>query len=156
MSLGLQSLDRIREHNAIYVDRTHIASMLMYGDFGRVAVKELVLFIRPRRFGKTLFLSTLKALAKRDLKLLKDTAFIQNMPRGEEDFIVLQFDLKLLDTIKKLNSQFRQYAFEFNVLDDVEREQKSYYGTTQTKEMNDLHSFIFLVRSLHRKLKNNV
>ena len=51
--IGMQSFDRIREEGFVYVDKTD----LVY----RLATEGQVYFLsRPRRFGKSLLVSTLK------------------------------------------------------------------------------------------------
>jgi hypothetical protein len=62
MPIGVQTFDIIREDNYAYVDKTEYIYRLV--DRGRV-----YFLSRPRRFGKSLFLSTLKAyfLGRKDL-----------------------------------------------------------------------------------------
>ena len=62
LPIGVQSFEDLRVKNFIYVDKTEYVSKL--------AAENKVFFLsRPRRFGKSLFLSTLKAyfLGKKDL-----------------------------------------------------------------------------------------
>ena len=61
VNIGAQSFATIREQNAFYVDKT---------DFVREwwdSLDAVTLICRPRRFGKTLNLSTLSATASRML-----------------------------------------------------------------------------------------
>ncbi|KZX12819.1 ATP-binding protein [Methanobrevibacter curvatus] len=67
LSLGIAEFDTLIEKNKIYVDKTKfIAKMIDYG--------ETYYFLsRPRRFGKTLFVSTLENFFKGKKELFKDT-----------------------------------------------------------------------------------
>ncbi|MDR1757701.1 MAG: AAA family ATPase, partial [Bacteroidales bacterium] len=54
MPVGIQDFEKLRLGNNIYVDKTMYINMLLQSD--------APYFLgRPRRFGKSLFLSTLKA-----------------------------------------------------------------------------------------------
>lgn len=55
--VGVQSFTRIREGGYLYVDKTAISYRL-------VNTCDCVFFSRPRRFGKILMMSTLKAYLK--------------------------------------------------------------------------------------------
>ena len=53
--VGMQTFDKIREGNYVYIDKTkYIAKMMENGS-------QYLFLSRPRRFGKSLFVSTLKA-----------------------------------------------------------------------------------------------
>jgi hypothetical protein len=55
LPIGLQTLSEIRSRNCIYVDKTQLVHQL-------VTTGKYYFFSRPRRFGKSLLISTLKAL----------------------------------------------------------------------------------------------
>jgi hypothetical protein len=55
LPIGMQSLAEIRENNCIYVDKTELVHRL-------VTTGKYYFFSRPRRFGKSLLISTLKSL----------------------------------------------------------------------------------------------
>jgi hypothetical protein len=55
LPIGMQSLSEIRENNCIYVDKTERVHRL-------VTTGKYYFFSRPRRFGKSLLISTLKSL----------------------------------------------------------------------------------------------
>ena len=55
LPIGIQTLAKIREDNCYYVDKTRFAlSLIQNGSYYFLS--------RPRRFGKSLFLDTLKEL----------------------------------------------------------------------------------------------
>ena len=58
LPIGIQSIERIRTEDYIYVDKTQFALALIEGDAPHYFLS------RPRRFGKSLFLSTLKEIFK--------------------------------------------------------------------------------------------
>ena len=51
--IGIQSFDKIREDNFVYVDKTNLIYQL-------VKDGNIYFLSRPRRFGKSLLVSTLK------------------------------------------------------------------------------------------------
>ena len=52
--VGIQTFDKIREGNYVYIDKTkYIVKMMKNGS-------QYLFLSRPRRFGKSLFVSTLK------------------------------------------------------------------------------------------------
>ena len=53
-SVGIQTFEKIREQNAIYIDKTDMIYRLANGG-------NYYFLSRPRRFGKSLLISTLKA-----------------------------------------------------------------------------------------------
>ena len=58
LPIGIQSIERIRTENYIYVDKTQFALELIEGDTPHYFLS------RPRRFGKSLFVSTLEEIFK--------------------------------------------------------------------------------------------
>ena len=55
IAIGIQSFQKLRENNYFYIDKTHfIKEWWERGD-------EITLITRPRRFGKTLLLDTVKS-----------------------------------------------------------------------------------------------
>jgi Predicted AAA-ATPase/PD-(D/E)XK nuclease superfamily len=66
LSIGIQTFKRLRENDCLYVDKTSFAHQIMErgGSF---------FLSRPRRFGKSLFLSTLMELAEGNRALFENT-----------------------------------------------------------------------------------
>ena len=56
LPIGIQSIKRIPTNDYIYVDKTRFALELIEGDSPHYFLS------RPRRFGKSLFLSTLREI----------------------------------------------------------------------------------------------
>ena len=58
LPIGIQNIEKIRTQDYIYVDKTQFALELIEGDAPHYFLS------RPRRFGKSLFLSTLEEIFK--------------------------------------------------------------------------------------------
>ena len=65
LPIGIQTLTQIRAMNAIYVDKTELVHRL-------VTTGKYYFFSRPRRFGKSLLISTLKQLFKANHAIFND------------------------------------------------------------------------------------
>lgn len=81
--IGIQSFSNIRENKYIYVDKTDLVYQL--------AQEHVCFLCRPRRFGKSLLLSTLEAyfLGRKDLF---DGLKIMNLENAWEQYPVLRID----------------------------------------------------------------
>ncbi|MEY4927886.1 MAG: hypothetical protein RI894_2322, partial [Bacteroidota bacterium] len=66
LSIGIQTFKNLREKNRLYVDKTEAINYVM--DEGGC-----FFLARPRRFGKSLFLSTLQELAESNRALFRGT-----------------------------------------------------------------------------------
>jgi hypothetical protein len=89
LSLGVAEFDTLIEKNKIYVDKTKfIAKMIDYG--------ETYYFLsRPRRFGKTLLISTLENFFKGKKELFKDTYIYNNFNAWEwKKYPVIRISMK--------------------------------------------------------------
>nr|WP_303935850.1 ATP-binding protein [Treponema denticola] len=122
LPIGVQSFEDLRVKNFIYVDKTEYVSKL--------AAENKVFFLsRPRRFGKSLFLSTLKAyfLGKKELfkgLYIEDAEQKQAELESREEWVkypvlYLDFtaknyaDTKALHDI--LNAHLREWEEEFKI-----------------------------------------
>ena len=63
LPIGVQSFQNLRENNYLYVDKTKYIAELLNG--------KVYFLSRPRRFGKSLFLSTLAAYFQGQRELFK-------------------------------------------------------------------------------------
>ena len=113
--VGIQSFESIRKEDFIYVDKTDLIYTLVH-------TSKCVFLSRPRRFGKSLLLSTIKAYFEGKKELFKGLA----MERLESDwkkFPVLtlslaQFDPNQEDDLQNLlEGQFREWERDFGVND---------------------------------------
>ncbi len=82
LSLGLQHFKDIIENNKIYVDKTHIILELLNKG------KSFYFLSRPRRFGKSLLITTLYEIFKGNKELFKE-CFIYDKRKFEEYPVIL-------------------------------------------------------------------
>ena len=67
LPIGIQSFERLRENNYLYVDKTEkLLDLISHG--------ERYFLSRPRRFGKSLTLSTIEAMFKGKIELFRGLA----------------------------------------------------------------------------------
>ncbi|MBQ9396141.1 MAG: ATP-binding protein [Proteobacteria bacterium] len=111
--IGIQTFEKIRESNAIYVDKTGIIYRL-------VKTCCYVFLARPRRFGKSLLVSTLKAYFE-ERKELFDGLAIAQLEKDWIQYPVLHFPLSL----KRVAS----VEDVSNLLDSLLRDYEKIYGT---------------------------
>lgn len=116
LPIGLQSFDVMRNEGFVYVDKTEYVL--------RLAAESRVFFLsRPRRFGKSLFLSTLKAyfLGKKELfkgLYIEDAEQKQAELEGREAWIkypvlYLDFNGGIYDTSEGLLNRFLSFFNEY-------------------------------------------
>lgn len=112
--IGQQNFRELREGNAIYVDKTSFVEMIAHNQ------TKYWFLARPRRFGKSLFLSTLEYFYKGERELFKGL-FIDDVDWNWEAYPVLRLDLNvekykekgLLD--KVVNNYFLGWELEYGV-----------------------------------------
>jgi len=104
---GLADYKRVIEEDFYFVDKTHFIEKLENLN------ESYLLFLRPRRFGKSLFLAVLEAYYDRyyakDFELLfGDTYIGKNQTPLKNSFHILRFDFSGIDSSDVENS-FRKY-----------------------------------------------
>lgn len=131
--VGIQSFPTMREENYLYVDKTKLVYQLA-NSF------KFVFLSRPRRFGKSLLISTLEEYFKGNRELFKGLE-IDSLESEWESFPVLRFDLSAANynhpdvLINKISSY----------LDEMEER----YGRSEEKELGD--RFRKLITNAYRK-----
>lgn len=115
---GVQSFAAIIERDLVYVDKTRqIYDMVSKGN--------LYFLSRPRRFGKSLLVSTLKEIFRGHQHLFKDLYISKETNYEWEDYPVLQFNFaqlgyKELNLEELLAGELKKYATEYEItLDDT-------------------------------------
>ncbi len=89
LPIGIQSFSRIQEGNYTYVDKTkQIYELLTTGDYYFLS--------RPRRFGKSLLLSTIQEIAKGNKDLFKDL-YISQTDYDWKEHPVVSLSLSSMD-----------------------------------------------------------
>ena len=118
--LGIQTFERLRTENRFYVDKTAYIYNMVHTDSAYVFLS------RPRRFGKSLFVSTLQSYFEGRKELFKGLA-IDGLEKEWTEYPVLCFDLsggkhqeedqlnRYLDYILKYNE--RRFGIECDAVD---------------------------------------
>jgi hypothetical protein len=119
LPLGRHSFTRIREDNLLYVDKTNLVYKL-------ITQGSIYFFSRPRRFGKSLTISTLNSLFLGQKDLFKDLYITRETDYDFPVFPVLHFDFSGIGhaSDKELEQELRHrivsYAANHTLnLDDV-------------------------------------
>ena len=110
--IGIQTFEKIREKNAIYVDKTDLIYRLVKGG-------NYYFLSRPRRFGKSLLISTLKAYFEGRKDLFEGLA-IDGLEKDWTPYPVLHFSLS-----KKRIVKLEDVGI---LLDNLLRELEGVYG----------------------------
>ncbi len=115
LPIGIQSFERLRENNYLYVDKTEkILDLITKG--------ERYFLSRPRRFGKSLTLSTLEAMFKGQYNLFKGLKAEQwVIEQSKNPATVLRFDISVCETEnmnlfkQSLSEMLSRIARRFNI-----------------------------------------
>lgn len=113
LPLGRQNFEEIIKEDLLYVDKTKQV-------YNLVRKGSLYFLSRPRRFGKSLLISTLKHLFEGKKALFKDLWISQQTGYAFESYPVLQFNFaklghKIKNLDEKLNRLILQYAQQFDI-----------------------------------------
>jgi hypothetical protein len=112
LPIGIQTLSKLREENYIYVDKTQLVHQLVTTGF--------VYFLsRPRRFGKSLLVSTLKELYKGNRPIFEGL-WIENQWDWSQSNPVLHFSFDAMSYIQlglenALNKTMNEKASDFGI-----------------------------------------
>ena len=87
LPVGIQTFEKVRENDMLYIDKTeYIWNMIHLGSY--------IFLSRPRRFGKSLLVSTLQAYFEGRKDLFKGL-FIETVEKDWTEYPVLRFDMSL-------------------------------------------------------------
>ena len=137
--IGIQSFETIRNDGFVYVDKTDLIYKLVQG--------HIYFLARPRRFGKSLLVSTLKAYFEGRKELFEGLKMM-TLEQEWKTFPVISFDFNGL--LPKEEDALRNYLFSRV----VETEQR--YGITP-EDTHDLGiRFRTLIPKLHEKTGQKV
>lgn len=106
---GVADYGRFRRENCYYVDKTHFIPLVEAAPF-------YLFFIRPRRFGKTLWLSVLEHYYDVNYKeqfdyLFGETYIGQNPTPDRNSYLVLMLNLAGIDSrLNQLEESFETYG----------------------------------------------
>lgn len=175
LPIGIESFSRIRRENYYYVDKTELISNLLYN------CAQVTLLARPRRFGKSLNMSMLKAFFELgcDTELFKGLKIMEKEELCKQymgQFPVISLTLKCVDgrsfqaARDMLCSEIGNEAARFAFLEKSEkldkREKESYrrllWGDGETNSISSMsdetlrNSLLTLSRLLARHFDKNV
>lgn len=139
LPIGIQSFQKLRQENFLYVDKTAFIYELAHSS-------GVYFLSRPRRFGKSLFLSTLKAYfeGKKDLfEGLKITELEADKPDAWKKYPVLYFDFNGMD--------YSQPDSLPKKLDAILADYEKIYGKNETDGGNITLRFASLIKNAHDK-----
>jgi len=151
---GSSDFQRIIENNMFYVDRTHLIPAVE--DAG-----DQIIFLRPRRFGKSLWLSTLENyydIAKADQfnALFGHLAIGKNPTPLHNHYIIMRWDFSLVGVTGGADDIERRLHAHINerIADTASKYASMLYHQPSIKEDNAIASFESLVSAInHASLK---
>ena len=105
---GVSDFRRVKLENYYYIDKTSFIPKIE--EFG-----EFLFFIRPRRFGKSLFLNMLgfyyDIFYKNEFeKVFHDCFIINNLTKEASRYYILKFDFSAVSTIGDIDRNFSRYC----------------------------------------------
>ncbi len=125
---GISDFKRLKTENFYFVDKTHYIERL------ENFPSSFVLFLRPRRFGKSLFVAILEAYYDIYFKeefeaIFQDTYILNHRTKEASSYMVLRFDFSIVDIYDveesfryilklTLNSFVRRYNLDIKFKDD--------------------------------------
>ena len=117
LPIGIQTFDKIINKNMVYVDKTELIFNLVKKDY--------IFLSRPRRFGKSLLISTLHAYFEGKKDLFKGLA-IEKLETQWEQYPVVEISFakcksdKLDEIVKFVSITLSEQEFEYGLVDKVE------------------------------------
>mgnify|MGYP002623842298 CR=1 FL=1 len=124
LPIGIQSFERLRENNYLYVDKTErLLDLISHG--------ERYFLSRPRRFGKSLTLSTLDAMFKGKIELFRGLAaekWVEKQQQHPSPVLRLDISIAETDSIEKLELTLKEIIERTALFSDMELRAESLTG----------------------------
>ena len=121
LPVGIQTFSNIIEDDMLYIDKTEYI-------WNMIHLSKYIFLSRPRRFGKSLLVSTLQAYFEGRKDLFKGL-FIETVEKEWTEYPVLRFDMSMGKHMEK--EQLERYLL--NILEENER----HFGiTSDSKDPN--------------------
>ncbi|MCI5505859.1 MAG: ATP-binding protein [Prevotella sp.] len=140
LPVGIQTFEKIRENDMLYIDKTeYIWNMINLGNY--------IFLSRPRRFGKSLLVSTLQAYFEGRKDLFKGL-FIETVEKEWTEYPVLRFDMS---TAKHCNKE--ELLLE---LSNKLTRYEAIYGKGAADEVKPNQRFQGLIERAHEKTGKKV
>ena len=155
LPIGIQSFKKLRNTNCIYVDKTGILQSL-------ITTGSQYFLSRPRRFGKSLTLSTLEAMFKGEVDLfkgLKSEEWVRK--QAEKPVAVLRFDMSLTvtDSADGLGNSLKEMISRFARKYRINLYSKSINGmfADLIEGMFEIYSsFVILIDEYDKPILDNI
>lgn len=154
LTSSLYTFENMREGNYLYVDKTEFIWKLVRQP------NSMFFFSRPRRFGKSLTLSTLKAIFQGKKELFKGL-FIENQPYDWKPYTVIHIDMGSIsaDTPEKLEYYLLNRILA--IASDYHIEISSKYASIAFEELvKNLHDqngkVVILIDEYDKPILNNI
>ena len=138
--IGQQDFKTLRERGAIYVDKTGFIHKIVESD------SQYYFLARPRRFGKSLFLSTMRYFFQGERELFKGL-YIDSTDWKWEEHPVLYLDLN--------TNRYMEKGKLEAVLDNLFREWEKRYGISEIAEDYG-QRFSNIIKTAHKKTGRQV
>ena len=113
LPVGIQTFEKIRENSMLYIDKTEYI-------WNMIHISNYIFLSRPRRFGKSLLVSTLQAYFEGRKDLFKGL-FIETVEKEWTAYPVLRFDMSMGKHMEKdqleryLGSRLSEYEEEYGI-----------------------------------------
>ena len=152
---GISGFERIREEGLEYIDKTRFIR--------DIEEERYCMYVRPRRFGKTLFTTTLDAyysIDKKDKfeKLFKGLDIYENPTENRNNYYVMNFNFSGMLVDNSMDLQEIERAFNFKVYNDcmgfIERYRLNISINEKDKASENLGKLLRTFQGLH--LENNI
>ena len=132
--IGIQNFEKIRKDGYLYIDKTALVYQL-------VTTGQYYFLSRPRRFGKSLLLSTLEAYFQGKKELFEGLA-MEKLEKDWKEYPILHFDLNI--------SQYDSPDSLYKILNDILSRYEDEYGTRPSEVTLPLR-FAGIVDRAYRK-----
>ncbi len=137
--IGIQSFEKIRTGGFAYVDKTALI-------YNLAAAGQYYFLSRPRRFGKSLLISTMEAYFRGEKELFKGLA-MESLEKDWTEYPVLHLDFtgSKYSCIEDLREKLNQHIQEWEAMFEVANE----YATSEAR-------FIAVIDAAYKKTGNKV
>lgn len=135
LPIGIQTFSKLIKGNYLYVDKTKT----IYNIFSQGG--QYYFISRPRRFGKSLLVSTLKEIFSGNKDLFKDLWIYDKLDWKKHIVITLDFMKISFDTPETLKESLKQFVYEKAVC----------HGMSLSENKDYKQAFVELIEKLSRK-----
>lgn len=154
-AIGQQSFEDLRKAGAVYVDKTMFVDRLVRG------ASQYIFLARPRRFGKSLLLSTIKCLFQGKRELFKGL-YIDSTDWEWETHPVLHLDLNIGKYEERgklevrLDAQFRIWEDKYGIADKADNPEERFGEIIRKAHLVTGRQVVILVDEYDKPLVSNL